>query len=706
MIHRRRRWPAAGDRGLWLGLGLLVSGAAAAADLSCAAAGARTPLPDPSDCLAEAGLALLPAEREEAFTALLDSAREATASGHFERTEPLLDCAAAQLQATEPVALRLALIRQRGVLDYRRERMPQALVHFRCALQLAESTEDREEVARELNAVGSTLRRLGDYRGALEHLTRALQLQRSAAGPVAAVLNNIGDVYRALGEPEQALQHYAQAREAYRERDEPGHAAHVAESMAVVQLDLGQAEAAAAQLEQALDTYRQLDRRDYAIRVHGWLIRAALAQGRSDDAEDWRSAGEALASSHRLSLPLSFEIQAARSQRITGQARVAATRLQQALQPDTSSHAERAEAFEELSAAQQALGDWPAALASLRQAQHEERAHRQASHDRALGWLRTRFEAAEQERRIAALEADNRMRAATLAQRTLQLLLSLACAAAALLLLWLLLQRRRQRERIEQAARLARKEQEAERYRRDAALLEQDRQRLRALLDSRSDALCLIDPDGRVLAANQAARSRLGGLGEDPQGQLLPALLGLRDESAFSAALERLEDGQAQVLAFADATPSAGRLRLSPWSEGDGMIVVELADDRAPASAAAALPGGDSATTDPVELFRRQLVELMLASVEAWERSSGRSRLDLAEDSRIWRVAIDDGRLRARSMERYLSLPRLPRQPRWRDVLRTAYHVLERCPIDDATRVALQAQVDAVLAHTRRRALG
>ena len=45
--------------------------------------------------------------------------------------------------------------------------------------------------------------------------------------------------------------------------------------------------------------------------------------------------------------------------------------------------------------------------------------------------------------------------------------------------------------------------------------------------------------------------------------------------------------------------------------------------------------------------FRRELVELMLALVEAWERSTGHNRIELAERSRIWRVNIDDGRLRA-----------------------------------------------------------
>jgi hypothetical protein len=103
--------------------------------------------------------------------------------------------------------------------------------------------------------------------------------------------------------------------------------------------------------------------------------------------------------------------------------------------------------------------------------------------------------------------------------------------------------------------------------------------------------------------------------------------------------------------------------------------------------------------------FRRALVELMLAVVETWERVSGHNRLELAERSRIWRVTVDDGRLRARAMERYLALAKLPRQPRWRDVLRSAYFVQGHCALGGDDQVTLQQKVEAVLAYTRRRAL-
>jgi two-component system, sensor histidine kinase ChiS len=57
-------------------------------------------------------------------------------------------------------------------------------------------------------------------------------------------------------------------------------------------------------------------------------------------------------------------------------------------------------------------------------------------------------------------------------------------------------------------------------------------------------------------------------------------------------------------------------------------------------------------------------------------------------------------------MERYLSLSKLPRNPRWRDVLRSAYFVLSHCEaMPPQSREDLQRRVDSILNATRRQAL-
>lgn len=677
--------------------------------------------------------------------ALIETSRRDIGRSAFDTAQRSLDCVVALAPAQPEPDLRRRLFRAHAALDYARDRMPEALDGLHCALALSSQGDDRKAEASDLNAVGSALRRLGDYRGALAALTESLRMQRALGDAGGAVLNNIADVYRELDEPAEALRHYREAYAVYRKADDPGHAAHVLESMAVVALESHQPGQARTWLEDALATYREHGRRDFELRVYGWLIRTALAEGDLDAARRWSGSGQAVAAEHGLRLPASFHLQAARTERLSGAAPAASARLQKVLsQTDADAPAisgeERAALYSELAAAQEALGDAAAAMSSLRRAGEEAEAFARAAHDRQLGWLRTRFETAERDRTIARLQSDNRL-------RRLQLALFAAVASAAALGGWLWLQRRRQREREQEAARLARKDEELARYRREAGALAEDRQLLQALLDTRGDAMCLLDSEGLVLAANRAACRLLGAEAAGLVGRALVEGLGEAQHSALVLALEGMEDTAAQTLAI---TAPDGRLlqaRLSQWEQGDGPILLELCERQAASSPAVAgagdqlpvglpsddalsdgtrsndlpaggvptvapavpsgtpVPGAGAPADDMRQAFRRTLVELMLAAIDGWERSTGDTRLSLAEKSRIWRVAIDDGRLRARSMERYLSLARLPQNPRWRDVLRTAYYVLENCSLDAEIRSDLQQRVDAVLGYTRRSAL-
>ncbi|HWU53406.1 MAG TPA: hypothetical protein VN153_11410, partial [Tahibacter sp.] len=118
----------------------------------------------------------------------------------------------------------------------------------------------------------------------------------------------------------------------------------------------------------------------------------------------------------------------------------------------------------------------------------------------------------------------------------------------------------------------------------------------------------------------------------------------------------------------------------------------------------ASLPAGSEAL-EASDAFRRRLVELMQATLQAWERATRQSRVEFAEKSGIWRIHVDDGRLRMRSMERYLSLAKLPRHPRWREVLRSAYFVLAECTLEPAERARLEALVEAIRGDVSARAV-
>lgn len=96
---------------------------------------------------------------------------------------------------------------------------------------------------------------------------------------------------------------------------------------------------------------------------------------------------------------------------------------------------------------------------------------------------------------------------------------------------------------------------------------------------------------------------------------------------------------------------------------------------------------------DSEQQYREALVKLMQDCHYYWQKITGESIIELAEKSRIWSVSIDNGRLRTRSMNRYLSIDKLPSNPRWRQVARTAYFVLSKVSHDQEAKSALEASV-------------
>lgn len=105
------------------------------------------------------------------------------------------------------------------------------------------------------------------------------------------------------------------------------------------------------------------------------------------------------------------------------------------------------------------------------------------------------------------------------------------------------------------------------------------------------------------------------------------------------------------------------------------------------------LSGSLSSDSDEEQQYREALVKLMQDCHYYWQKVTGESIIELAEKSRIWSVSIDNGRLRTRSMNRYLSIDKLPSNPRWRQVARTAYFVLSKVSEDQEAKLALEKSV-------------
>lgn len=98
------------------------------------------------------------------------------------------------------------------------------------------------------------------------------------------------------------------------------------------------------------------------------------------------------------------------------------------------------------------------------------------------------------------------------------------------------------------------------------------------------------------------------------------------------------------------------------------------------------------------------LVQLMNSSLRHWESTTGKTKVDLAEESRIWKAYLDRGTWKTRTLDKYLALETLPKKPRWREVIRTANFVLSNCNPGADAKDEIQSlilQAEAILRQKR-----
>ncbi|MBF0280794.1 MAG: response regulator [SAR324 cluster bacterium] len=97
---------------------------------------------------------------------------------------------------------------------------------------------------------------------------------------------------------------------------------------------------------------------------------------------------------------------------------------------------------------------------------------------------------------------------------------------------------------------------------------------------------------------------------------------------------------------------------------------------------------------DPIEEdLRDAITKVMTLALNYWETSTNKTKIELAEESQIWHVNIDDGSFKTRTLNRYLNVKTLPKKPRVQEVIRTANFVLEHCPTLPSQKTILEQAV-------------
>ncbi len=698
-------------------------------------------------------------ELESASRALLALADAHTVLGESGEVDKALSRALdLPLEGALAARLHYDVTRRRGILAYGERRLDAALVQFRQALDQATAARDAELQAKSWNDIGNVLAADDDLRGALEAFTRSLELRGDGDEVDAApVLNNIGDLYARLRERDKAIDYYGRAITAHLARGRTLEAAHTREHRALLLIEAGDLTQARQALLASLEVYERAPAPSAELRLMAPLADLALRAGDVEKAQALVDRGEALARRISNALPASLLLQQARLRRARGDLEGAAAVLVPVLSKSRQD-VDHVELLREAADIARERGQFDTAFALLRRYHDADSARHAAEQDRALNDLRVRLEVREKDMQIQVLDREAAMRAAQLDRSRWQFRFLAASAAVLLLSILLAVIRRGNRRRVNDAVREARRVAETARYRQIADDLRRDIARLRGVLDQTEAPLMLLDANGTVMHANAAALRALRWRPEEDAEPMLWQWIAEPSMPPMQDALDRIEGGDATTELTIKVSRDADtpwHARLVPVAVDGGEVVVCLAPiaatgpGQAPGAAVVeeflraeqrlaqlseslhevdAITGHvvDRALSELTEhvtrqpgdgppigadierdrdRFRTLLVELMLASLDAWQRATDKNRIELADRSRIWRVTIDDGRLRARAMERYLTLSKLPAQPRWRDVLRTAYFVLSECTLPEDERMRIEGQVRELTEMSRRRAL-
>jgi two-component system sensor histidine kinase ChiS len=97
-------------------------------------------------------------------------------------------------------------------------------------------------------------------------------------------------------------------------------------------------------------------------------------------------------------------------------------------------------------------------------------------------------------------------------------------------------------------------------------------------------------------------------------------------------------------------------------------------------------------------LFRQTMVDVMVLVLEAWERVTGKNKIQFAEESGIWNVYLDADSYKTRTLDKYLDIKKLPNNPRWKDVIKSAEFISLVCPETNPFKNRLQASLSRLRA--------
>ncbi|WP_223788250.1 tetratricopeptide repeat protein [Marinicella meishanensis] len=659
---------------------------------------------------------------------LITQAEYLIRNSRFEEADGLLDQAFnANPEMLKNGIYRLNWLRIKGSLHVTKEAYLDALPFYEQALQVANQMADQALIANGYNDLGAINIELGRYQTALEWLQKSLSIhqQKQDHFRTALTLANLAEVFVLIDEHQLALTYFQDAYDAHaiNLRQNPSqeafydpYIAHVEQDMGQLLIDSKDYKKAANRLKSALQKYQSHQMVAQQVRVLTTLAKLDLAQQQYQSA--MTTLNQAVALEKTLPRAEHIELQLTLVQTLieTDQL-VAAKEIAQsglAMAREKTNLKAQADFLKSLAVIHEFDNQIEASLDYQKQFQTIHNQELKQKYNQSLLRLQNEIDASQKQREIAALASEKAQQEVTLLQQRW----GLAGASVLLILLFIYLYIQIKKKNLyrQQALR------DQANHSKQLNALSNKSVDLALVLEGLKSPLICFDFAGKIhhqshgLSTIQDQDSHvknehpdiwievMNNLNEDDQlnqDLLLKSvnperIAALANHHVWIHQLKFFEDllvavfinpVEPEQVAISEAEKikqhgeylnTLSRL----WHTGQKLSVDQI-DRFAPLLAAMKVhqPTIKHSVLSNHDL-RVMAVEIMNTCVDYWEKNTGQDPLDLAEKSGLWLVSMHDGRLRIRTLNRYLDIKKLPANPRWKQVVKTAHFILSACELN------------------------
>ena len=597
------------------------------------------------------------------------------------------------------------VLRDHGSYYYHLGNYSEAELHFIEGLELAQRNTEPQLIAKSLNDLGLINLKKLDYKKALEYFEKSLKLKQSLElnYESAVTINNIALVYYRLGDNKKALSFYLEALEKYQDELEkspnnkaiPSRLTHINTDLSAVYARLGQTELSTAALEYVLNDIDGYETSEIKVaRI------TDLAEGLVESS-DYTVAKALLEQAKKLLVENEshnssrFYYLLAKSEFETNQIELAAIYAKK-----STVKAERfndnlilLKIYKLNSQIAEKENDYQNALNNIKLHVNINDVNNFEKFNQELSQVKYRLESEHFDRKL--LEKDNALLLSKSRNKTLLIVFILATTALLLVSLMFYIRSKLAKERKKQLAL------ELHSHKKRLEELEKPLINFKNYF-SNTDATILICSDsGYLIFTNikHLTQKKIRNINIDEISQVLSIAL---DSTINTGCIQEGELNDAKLLSekcFFSVTPMMN----------DEYFIFEFYTDRQKPSLlknkitminrlVQPLDTPNQTIVD-IEDLRMTVVDIMNLCVNAWLRITNTNKVEFAEASKIWKINIDEGRLRTRSLDKYLSLKHLPKNPRLRNVIKTCHFLLSNQELASSDREAIKGYLDKIIAY-------